>query len=238
MSPQSHLSPSQQLQLSNASQVQLQAGMLAAAGAQYTVYVNNNSGNAWTFYMYQQPAGGSSPGVLPLAWFAAQVQPSGGADFSWSTEYDFRWALTGALMPGLNFVASQISPADPNGSSAGNAIDFGVDSTGAPSFSDMTSNGPKGALTVNLANTVPMNTYSVGIGMSGAAAFALQAQPKATASFNANPTYWLAFGSQVQAGMVLEPFEQNCIQLTFPPNVSTLYATLNEDGMWMVSPNP
>ncbi len=205
-----------------------------SGGTQYSLVVTNNSSAQWDFYVYQQQPGTPSPGVFSLAWFALPMAPTTTATFSWDISYNFVWSRTGNLQPGVVFTASQNWAADLQ---TANQVTF-TDASGALTFANLSAGGTQGSLTIVEDGTIPSNIASVGIGMSGYGTFAVQAQPNMSAIFTPTPEYWVAFGSQVQQGVVLETQVGDNAQIVFPANVYTMYATLGSNNLWTVSQTP
>lgn len=204
------------------------------AGTPYTLVVQNNSTSQWDMFVYQQDPGASTPDVFSLAWFSTPAAPNTKLKFHWSVVYDYVFSQTGTLAPGVTFEASQTIAADPIST---NLIQFSEQS-GAPTFGQPTSAGTQGSLTIVEDGSVVPNTLAVGIGMAGFGTFVVQAQPNVSAIFTPTPTYWLAFGSQKQQGVVLETQVGNNIEIVFPENVYTLYATLSQKNIWTTSTTP
>lgn len=201
-------------------------------GLQYSLVMNNKSGNSWVFYVYQklpQPMGDG----FPLAWFCSPypIHPRNRIRFTWQVDYNFSWADTGVLMPGIEYWASQTENCSPTGD---NMTEFST--SPAPHLTPAVPGAPSGSLAIKQAPDVPNNRMSVGTGMSGAAVYAFQARPNMMYSITAVPNYWVAFGTNVRSGMVLDV---NTIMSTaeakFPNGVYDLECTLNPDNTWTIS---
>ncbi len=208
--------------------------LAAEAGTPYSLVVINESSAQWDFFVYQQEPGPPSPGVFSLAWFSKPAAPNTQLQFNWSVDYDFVWSETGTLTPGVTFLASQTLAADPV---SANQVPFSMKG-GALQFGPTSSAGSQGSLTIVEDGSIPPNVGAVGIGMSGFGTFVVQAQPNVSAVFTPSPTYWLSYGSQVQQGVVLETEVGNSVEIKFPLNVYTLYATLGANNLWTVSTTP
>jgi hypothetical protein len=168
---------------------------------QYLLGCLNNSTLQGSFAIFQRPPPIVAPGdVYALVWFAKTSRPNTGVTFEWWDNYSFIWSETDVLRPGVTVIASQVIPADPRGE---NFVDLTVDSAGATSFTPPTAIGEAGALTIRQLSTVVPNRTSCGIGMSGAAAYAVQAEPNITTVFKPHPNYWVVFG-HFHAGQVLD----------------------------------
>ena len=203
-----------------------------ANGMRYTVIFQNNSSNRGDACLFQKDPGGGYPGVMSLAWFTRPAAPTTRIQFAWELAYDFAWSQTGRLAPGVVFSASQVWPADP---ATQNQVTFTKEG-GFYTFKDLTQGPQPGSLTIRQDSTIPMGMASVGIGMSGAATFAVQAQPYMNVMFTPHPEYWIAFGNYM-TGEVLDTQSMfNAAKITFPPNIYTMVATLNQDNTWTITP--
>lgn len=204
-------------------------------GQTYALTFNNQSANNWSFVCFQQQPSGLPNGYVSLAWFSMPVAPDTKVVYQWQVDYDFVWSQTGKLAPGVVFNASQTIPTT-NGLTAGNEITFTREANGAFNFIDQT-NGPSGALTINEDGTIPANTASVGIAMSGVGTFAVPAQPNINATFIPTPTYWVGFGQNIQQGEVLDITQFSQIaEVQFPVNVYDMTATLEPNNTWSIEP--
>jgi hypothetical protein len=202
-------------------------------GLQYSLVMNNQSANSWIFYVYQrlpQPTGDG----FSLAWFCTPypIQPKARTRFTWQADYEFSWADTGALVPGVEYRASQTESCNPEGA---NTTELSMSS--APDLSPAVKNPPSGSLVIRQAANVPNNRLSVGIGMSGAPVYAFQAGPNMMHTVMAVPNYWIAFGTNVRAGMVLDVDTiMSPAEAKFPNGVYDLDCTLNQNNTWTISP--
>lgn len=198
----------------------------------YTINFFNNSSQEGSFCVFQQAPQEMGPNVLALAWMAKLTNPGTQLTFSWDLDYCFIWDETGVLVPGITFTASQVLAA---GLTQNNLVTL-TKGDGAYQFVHQTTGGQAGSLIVNNDATIPINQASVGVGMSGAGTFAVQAQPNMTYVFTPRPQYWAAFGNFVQ-GQTLDTGEiSSSVQLAFPPNTYDLDVTLNADNSWTVTP--
>lgn len=200
----------------------------------YSLIFKNNTENNWTFLCFQNQPSGLPQDYQSLAWFAMPVAPDTRVLFRWSIDYDFVWSQTGELTPGVVFTASQTKPAN---LTTKNQIGFTRLPNGAFTYDREASQGPdSGALTIVQDDTIPPNTASVGIGMSGSGTFAVQAQSNVKATFTPTPTYYVAFGQSVQEGEVLNISQFSSIeQIKFPVNQYQASATLEPGNRWSVS---
>ena len=92
---------------------------------------------------------------------------------------------------------------------------------------------PEGTLVINDDSTVPANRFGVGIGMSGAGTFAVQAGPNLVHQFKPTPNYWIAAGQNVSVGdtLSIDTITQTS-QVHFPTAVYNMQATLGTDNKW------
>lgn len=196
---------------------------------QYSMTCINNSQLHGSFAVFQKAPPMTVPdNVFSLAWFARPTAPGSQVTFSWSLDYSFVWAETGVLMPGVNFKASQVLSADPNGQ---NLINLTQDNYGATTFSGQTNSGALGSLTVNQLSNVPPNRTSVGVGMSGSGTFAIQAAPNMTAVFTPHPNYWVIFGNY-QTGDVMNIEDvTGSVEVTYGGALTSRTATLGIDNI-------
>lgn len=208
----------------------------------YTLRVINNSTNFVDMCMYQEDPDIGVNNVMSLAWFVKPAYPTTTVTFRWTVDYSFVWSETGELIPGVFFDASQVWPADPSvvkaatPTNAGNQIGFSHPSPNAYTFTSTTTSGAQeGTLYVKEAADVPLKQASVGIGMSGAGTFAVQAQPNLNLTFTPHPIYYLAAGTY-SAGEVLDIGSiTNPVDLRYPAGVFSKTAILNEDNTWTVN---
>jgi rhizosphere induced protein len=202
-------------------------------GTQYSLTCINNSSLLGSFAVFQLPPPLTVPAnVFSLAWFARAAHPGTQVTFDWTVNYSFVWSETGVLQPGITFNASQNVPADPLGA---NMTQLTEDVYGATYFTSPTSDGAIGSLTIQqLANVVP-NRTSIGIGMSNAGTFAIQAAPNMTAVFTPHPNYWLMFGNY-EAGQVIDLENVTGeIEVTYAGSLASRTATLGPDNILRLS---
>ncbi|MCS7484053.1 hypothetical protein ACFFQW_31495 [Umezawaea endophytica] len=214
-------------------------------GTQYTLRVVNNSTNFVDMCMYQEDPNLGVPNVVSLAWFAKPAYETTTVVFRWTVDYSFVWSETGELIPGVYFDASQTWPADPStvGTStdtkAGNQIGFSHPSPNAYTFTSTPFPGAKvGSLYVTENPNVPLRRSSVGIGMSGAGTFAVQAQPNLNLTFTPHPVYYLAAGTYSQGEVLDIASMTNPTDIRFPDGVFSMTATLTKNNSWVVNDTP
>lgn len=205
----------------------------AQAGAvQYSVIFINNSNNQGSACLYQRDPNIGIPNVMSLAWFARTSFPTTKIQFQWTIDYCFVWSQTGQLVPGVVFEASQVWPADLSNT---NQVTF-TNQGGAYTFLNQMAGPQQGSLFIRVDNTVPPYQAAVGIGMSGAATFATQAQPNWSLVFTPHPQFWIAFGNFTQGEVLDVEAISNPAQIQFPANVYSMTATLNPDNTWTIQP--
>ena len=101
------------------------------------------------------------------------------------------WAETWELVPGAIFSASGYRDADPTGN---NMASFTIEN-GTPTISQPIGGGEEG---INVGPTVPSLKYSVGVGVGGKAAYAINAGPNLQHIFTPDREYWLCATENVQ----------------------------------------
>jgi rhizosphere induced protein len=197
-----------------------------SSGFQYTVIFQNNSTNAGSVSLYQVRP--SSDG-MSLAWLTRYAYPTTRVTLTWTLTYDFVWSETGNLVPGVIASAAQVWPADLMTS---NQVTLTFDR--AFTFKNQTTGPQPGSLYLNADSTIPVNTASLGIGMSGAATMLVQAQPNLSYVFTPDPQYWIAFGNYTTGEVIDTSTMTNPAQIVFPVNVYSMTATLNADNTWTI----
>ena len=107
-----------------------------------------------------------------------------------------------------------------------------------PTLSSPTRGGPRGSITINDGPTVPLNEYSVAVGMGHKAIYAVNTGPRLQHNiFTPNPKYWICALRDVDEGQVIDiPTVANKAEVTFPPGVITMSATLHNDYDWDIEP--
>ena len=198
----------------------------------YQLNVLNNANSAWNFYVYQQPPENTSD--LTLAWFTSpfKIPVGAGTDFSWDINYQFMWSSTGIVRPGITFKAFGKKDCDPD---TANTTAFTFQNN-TPDFSEPVLGGSKGTLYINDGGQVPVNVFAVGVGMSGAGTFCVNAEPNLIHEFTPTPTYYIAAINEVEQGEVMDiKTITMTAQVQFPPNVFTMTATLQPDNTWTIT---
>lgn len=199
---------------------------------QYSLLFVNNSSNSGDACVYQTDPDIGIPDVMSLAWFSKYAFPTTKLMFQWTIDYDFVWAETGELVPGVIFMASQAWPTDLSNQ---NNVTLTYQNL-AYNFKNQTQGSEPGTLYIEQDNTIPLKQAAVGIGMSGFGTFAVQAQPNLHLTFTPHPKYWITFGNFTQ-GEVLDIGEiTNPGEVAFPPGVTSMTAILKPDNTWSVNP--
>lgn len=208
----------------------LAAASAAADAVPYNLTLINESASSWIFYVYQQMPNQQSANVFSLAWFCSpfQIVPGNQIRFTWTIDYTFVWGATGTIKPGVIFSASGVQPAN---LTTANTTAFITEP--GPHLTMPVAGPPAGSLVIGDGSTVPNNTFSVGIGMGDAGTFVTAAGPNLTHTFTPTPTYWIAAGTNVQIGTILNitTITQN-LQVIFPVNVYDLTFALNTSNQW------
>jgi hypothetical protein len=202
-------------------------------GTQYSLTCINNSSLLGSFAVFQMPPQLTVPAnVFSLAWFARPAHPNTQVTFNWSLDYSFVWSETGVLQPGITFNASETVPASPVGL---NFTQLTEDSFGATYFTPPDTTGSVGSLTIQqLSNVVPSRT-SVGVGMSGAGTFVVQAAPNMTAVFTPHPNYWVIFGNYT-TGQVMDIEDVTGeVEVTYAGSLTSRTATLQANNIISVA---
>lgn len=200
---------------------------------QYSLTVTNNSTQFQDLVVYQKAVDLGVPNALSLAWLTAPAWPGTTVTFTWSEDYNFVWSQTGTLQPGVTFQAQQTLPADPENPD-NNQIQFGYPQ-GAFTFIPGAAMGTPelGSLYIRTLPDVPTNTASVGIGMSNAGTFVVEAGPNLNYVFTPHPSYWVAAGT-FTAGEVLDIEEITTTQEVTFQSTFARTAVLGSNNLWTV----
>ncbi|NOK31951.1 protein rhiA [Corallococcus exercitus] len=215
------------------------AANTAPAGQKYSIKFINNSNNDWTFCCFQKDPTITDPTIMSLAWYTKKVVSGESVTFTWYITYNFLWASTGILQPGITFDASQVVGADLTND---NLITLTSPASEEYKFISESNAGTSGSLSIYCDNTIPdpkvvtNGAPSVGIGMSGQGTFALQAQPNTTTTFTPNPTYYITFANELSLGQVMSAEQTTSAQqVSFPGAVNLCTATLDHTNAWSLS---
>ena len=194
----------------------------------YAINFRNNSGNRGSSCVY---VGKPDQTSNKLAWFTS---PARTATFQWTIEYDFVWAETGEFKPGVLFEPREVLLADPQ---SGAQVTFTKDA-GVYEFKDQAPGPAPGNYLIKADGTIPAGFTAVGIGLSGSATYALQAQPNISFQFavESPPSYSITFGDYEKGQLLGSEAATNAAQIVFPVNIYTMDATLNADGTWTLKP--
>ena len=199
----------------------------------YSLTCINNSNRSGSFAIFQRPPpiDGGGP-IYAVTWFASLSAPQTRMTFEWTIDYSFVRAETGVLLPGVTFIASQAIPADPMGK---NLIELATDNYGMTYFTPPETYGRAGTLTIQQWGNVAQDRTSCGIGMSGAAIYAVQAAQNITTVFKPHPDYWVAFG-RFNVREVVD-FQQitGKVEVPYQAPVTSRTVTLQPDNLLVVS---
>lgn len=210
------------------------AAAAATSGIPYSIKLINQSASPWKFFGYQQVANEQSANLFSLVWFCSPFTMVPGAymTFQWTIDYNFVWSIDEVIVPGVIFSAGQVIPADPQ---SANTTNFST--APGPNMSPAVAGSAQGSLVINDASTVPNNTFSVGIGMGGAGTIVAAAGPNLLHTFSPATTYWIAAGTNVQVGTILDvtTITRN-LQVTFPINVYDVTCVLGSTNQWTQNP--
>jgi hypothetical protein len=203
--------------------------------AKYSLSVKNSSPNSGSICVYT-----TSPDteriqrdLRSLAWFTKPTNPNGQARFTWDLKFCFAWAESGVLVPGVSFEAGEIIGADPADDRMNRT--YFDRQNGAYLFGEPSRATPpsEGTLAITTSKVIPNNLASVGVGINGKAALAVNATPNYQFTFIPKIQYWLVFGS-FREGVVLDlnSMVRNICEIRFPAGVYGLQVTLQEDNTW------
>ena len=203
----------------------------------YKLTVVNNSNKDWKFYIYQKDPNLKQPKTYSLAWLVSPYIMRVGTlvRFEWKLDYTFVWNDLSELTPGATPTTIGIQPCSLKGK---NTTTFNA--YPAPGLLEPTK-GHKpahksGTLYIADDKDVPVDTFSVGIGMNDAGTFVEKAEPSLPHKFTPKPSYWVAAGEDVEVGSVLDTELLGMIttEVVFPLNVFSMKATLEKDNTWTI----
>ena len=198
----------------------------------YSIKVTNNGNKPWSFCIFQTPPP-DALGAQSLAWLATPFNINRGSyiTFSWNIQYQIMWAKTGVLTPGVIFSAHDSKEADLI------SHNLTIFTAPPPALTPPTIGGPIGSFTINDGPTVPLSEYSVAVGIGTKGLYAVNAGPRLQHIFTPNLTYWVCAVDQVIEGQVLNILTLTLkAEVTFPPDVFTMTATLQPDNTWDIKP--
>lgn len=198
----------------------------------YTIHFTNQSANFWNVCIFQKEEGWES-----IAWITKKVYTGTSVEFTWVVEYCFTWLETGNINQGISYTARQVVPIM-QGYENTATLDF----NNGFFFTDISQNtGSENSLCINQSNNIPVNCALIGIGMAGSPIVTLPAQPNVGIVFTPKeqPIYWITFGDYISG----QPIDMNqmtapYLELKFPPNVNSLYVSIDQGNEWHVSQYP
>ena len=198
----------------------------------YSLIVENKSILTGSICVYQRdPQQRINRNLYSLAWFSKMCHPNTTVEFSWSIDYCFNWAETGALRPGVLFSASESLAADPSLVDATKTIAFNY-SSGAFRFVQAQEITDPGMLRIITDNTIPNKKASIGIGMSGQPAFATDAGPNLSYSFIPHPQYYVAFGYYLQGEVIDLNLVSSTVCVEYEDNIFERTVRLKSNNTW------
>lgn len=200
----------------------------------YSLTVTNNSTQFQDLCVYQKPVDLGVPNVMALAWLTAPAWPGTTVTFDWTLDYCFIWAQTGSLKPGVTFRAQQTVTADPDNLNANQTLfDY---RNGAFTFATGNAAGTAelGSLYIRQMPSIPTGTATVGIGMSNAGVFAVEAQPNINLVFSPHPEYWVTAGT-FQPGEVLDIEQITNEAAVAYDGTFDMSATLTSTNTWVIN---
>lgn len=214
----------------------------------YTLNFINNSASTVSACVFQLPQGNSSwpSDIQTLAWLvkscATSTNNAPTGVFTWTNEYCFVCApLTEPLAPGV--VLSNPTTLPITSTSSGNSVTLDYNSTATPpvfEFTNQVNGTPPGSLYIQQTNNIPLNEGAAGIGMSGAGTFVLPAEPNIDITITPGPTpfYCIAVGTFTEGEVLSSTQLTTGVEVIFPYNVYTMYATLGTDNLITISQFP
>jgi hypothetical protein len=203
--------------------------------AKYSLLVKNSSPNPGSICVYT-----TSPDtqkiqqdLRSLAWFTKPTNPNEQVKFMWELNFSFAWAESGVLTPGVYFEAGEIIDADPADDGKNRAYFDRQNEAYLFGNPEQAMPPSQGALGITTSKIIPNNLVSVGVGINGKAALAVNATPNYQFTFISKIEYWLAFGN-FKEGVVLDlnSMVRNVCEIKFPVGVYDLQVILQEDNTW------
>jgi hypothetical protein len=152
--------------------------------------------------------------------------------FPFSLDHAMFWSGESALSASSVITVSQLLPC---GLQSNNEVTFSHNQVGFLFEDQRSSTTP--AIIIQQDASIPQGMAVIGTGMSGAAVFAVSAQPNLSTTFAPALDYWIGWSNTpVDAGQVLTSNNVSSPQaIVFPPNLFTCTATLGADLSWKVS---
>jgi hypothetical protein len=175
--------------------------------AHYSLTVENQapSGNFVCVYT-TMPGQEQLHNVFSLAWFTSGIESGDHAKFEWDLDYSFAWSKTAALGHGVISKTWSQRPADPAITDRKRVIfrqgDYSYEFRDP--ISDTNPQAPSGSesLLIHCDETVKFHDASIGLGISGTAAIAIEAQPNNEFVFTAHPAYWVVAGNFIKGQVI------------------------------------
>jgi rhizosphere induced protein len=202
----------------------------SANGTKYSLTCVNNSNELWTFFVYQRLPNQPEQ-MFSLVWFASpySIAPRDQITFEWQLNYNFMWANTGVLQPGVMFDADEKKDCSPAGT---NDTTFSLVSN-PPTLSTPVVAQPAGNLIIHEGLNIPNSIFSTGIGMSGHGTFAQQAWPNTQQIYTPTPIYYVAAAPwKMKLRSVLEQTVSMTSKVDFGPNIFSVTKTFTESHLW------
>ena len=197
----------------------------------YSLTFVNNSARFVSACVYQTAP--DLANAQSLAWMVQSAQPAASAVFRWEIEHGFVCSEAVPLVPGAIVEAAEWRAADLK---ENNSITL-TRQEDHHTFTGQKAGPHEGSLYIAEDSSVVAGQASVGIGMSGAGTFVVQAQPNTDLVFTPHPNYWITAGT-AQKGEVLDIGSlTNPVQVEFPAGVYAMTAVLNADNTWSVMPS-
>lgn len=193
----------------------------------YSLTVKNEGTETGDFCIYQTDDN-QTENIRSLVWFSKRAHPHTELKFEWNIDYGFSWSETGTLVPGMVFEAQEVKPIDlAIPAETASALSADGDRLCYKQTEKTVSAGEIGLLT---DETVPEKSYSIGVLMSGAPVFAVEATPNYNFSFKPDPQYHIALG-QFDVGEVLDMDKlAGAISLDLSEQTPNCTVTLRPDG--------
>ncbi len=201
---------------------------------EYSLKVKNESQNTGDFCVYATEPEGNRNNIYSLAWFTKRVKPNTTVTFKWRVDFSFMWTETGILKPGVLFDASETLGTDPSDISINSTVlthDGGAYAFIEPYAAEhKTSRGNMGIFT---DDSIPHGMASIGIGISGNAAFATQATPNYSFTFLPHLKYWITFGDYVEGKVLDLSKKAGNYEIVYNPNVYSRSLVLDTSNKWV-----
>jgi hypothetical protein len=201
----------------------------------YTLWFVNESLLGGQACVYQDPANApcNQHRVEQLAWRLAPANPQVDLRFEWEAAYQCVWFDQDNVVS-----ARQFYSADPH---AGSALVLERNRYGCE-FQALPERATRGQLAMLADRSIEAGgPVCLGIGMDGGASFSAPASPNVITAFTPVPesqlVYWISFGAYgLQPNGVIDTAMLNpSARISFPPNVDTMTAVLDQQNEWHVS---